>query len=532
MIEVKSYAGLIRNHKELAEELGVSIEGLSRTEREEALLAAAWKTWREQMCTHLNGQFAFALYDPETDELFCARDPLGAELFFYYQTADGRLLYGTQIKDLFDQPGFKRELNRELVQFFLGFTYIPGEETLFKGVYKLEPGGYLRYAGYGKASGRMELGRYWELTFEPDESKTLEEWADEISDAMDASLNAICDEGETPDSFLSGGVDSSYILAKSQAKCGFCAAYEDQAASEEEDARATARYLGRDFEGITVSPEDFFSNVDEFLLAYEQPSGDVAGLALYAACKQVAKKSTLCFSGEGADEFFAGYSVYRNTRRLSLSPDPVYFGTTYIMNNSEQRRYLKNFYPERSARAFMKERGAEGRKYDPLGWMLYVDLRSYFEGSILFNSTKIARGTGLDIRMPYCDLRIFDIARRMPSRFKLDDKENKVALRAAASRVLPHEVAYRKKLGFPVPVRKWLADPTVNADIERAFASDAAAEFFNVDEIGALLDAFLGRKPRVNHPIWFPRHKALLWRHVWTIYVFIRWYELFFENAE
>ena len=383
-----------------------------------------------------------------------------------------------------------------------------------------------------KANGRMELGRYWELTFEPDESKTLEEWADEISDAMDASLKAICDEGETPDSFLSGGVDSSYILAKSQAKCGFCAAYEDQAASEEEDARATANYLGRDFEGITVSPEDFFDNVDEFLLAYEQPSSDVAGLALYAACKQVAKKSTLCFSGEGADEFFAGYSVYRSTRRLKLSPDPVYFGTTYIMNNSEQRRYLKKFYPERSARAFMKERGAEGREYDLLGWMLYVDLRSYFEGSILFNSTKIARGTGLDIRMPYCDLRIFDIARRMPSHFKLDDKVNKVVLRAAASRVLPHEVAYRKKLGFPVPVRKWLADPTVNADIERAFASNAAAEFFKVDEIGALLDVFLGRKPRVNHTIWFPRHKALLWRHVWTIYVFIRWYELFFENAE
>ena len=541
MIEVKSYAGLIRNHVELVEELGVSIDGLSRTEREKALLAAAWKTWREQMCTHLNGQFAFALYDPETDELFCARDPLGAELFFYYQTADGRLLYGTQIKDLFDQPGFKRELNRELVQFFLGFTYVPGEETLFKGVYKLEPGGYLRYAGYGESLGSdtAEESSKGTAPRAGESSTGTAPRAGESSTGTapragesDASLNAICDEGETPDSFLSGGVDSSYILAKSQAKCGFCAAYEDQAASEEEDARATARYLGRDFEGITVSPEDFFSNVDEFLLAYEQPSGDVAGLALYAACKQVAKKSTLCFSGEGADEFFAGYSVYRNTRRLSLSPDPVYFGTTYIMNNSEQRRYLKKFYPERSARAFMKERGAEGRKYDPLGWMLYVDLRSYFEGSILFNSTKIARGTGLDIRMPYCDLRIFDIARRMPSRFKLDDKENKVALRAAASRVLPHEVAYRKKLGFPVPVRKWLADPTVNADIERAFASDAAAEFFNVDEIGALLDAFLGRKPRVNHPIWFPRHKALLWRHVWTIYVFIRWYELFFEGAE
>lgn len=523
MVELKTYAGLIRNHRELAQELGVDIAGCSRTEREEKLIVAAWQVWGDQMGNHINGQFAFALYDADAQELFCARDPLGAELFFYYETAEGQLLYGTQIKDLFDQPGFKRELNRELVQFFLGFTYIPGEETLFKGVYKLEPGGYLRFGDKG-----LQLGRYWELSFDPDESKTVDQWADEIEQAMEASLECICDEDETPDSFLSGGVDSSYILAKSRARCGFCASYADQAASEEDEARATAQYLGRDFEGITVSPSDFFANVDEFLLAYEQPSGDVAGLALYAACKQVAQKSTLCFSGEGADEFFAGYSVYRNRDRLRMSPDPVYFGTTYIMNDSEQRRYLKKHYSQRSARAFMKERGAKGRDYDPLSWMLYVDMRSYFEGSILFNSTKISRGTGLDIRMPYCDLRIFDIARRMPARFKADNSGNKIALRAAASRVLPQEVAYRKKLGFPVPVSSWLADSSVNADIRRAFESEAAAEFFNVDEIGALLDAFLGEKPRVSHPIWFPRHKALLWRHVWTIYVFIRWYELFF----
>ena len=523
MIELKAYAGLIRNHRELAVELGVAIEGLSRREREEQLLVAAWQRWGEQMGAYINGQFGFALHDTETDELFCARDPLGAELFFYYQTADGKLLYATQIKDLFDQPGFVRELNRELVQFYLGFTYVPGEETLFKGVYKLEPGGFLRFGTQG-----LKLGRYWELTFEPDESKTLDQWADELSRAMDASLRDICDEDETPDSFLSGGVDSSYILAKSRAKCGYCVAYEDQAASEEGEARATAEFLGRDFEGIGVSSKEFFDCVDEFLLAYEQPSSDVAGLALYAACKKVAEKSTLCFSGEGADEFFAGYGVYRNINRLRMQPDPVYFGTTYIMNDAEQKRYLKQFYPERSARAFMKERGAKGREYDPLTWMLYVDLRSYFEGSILFNSTKISRGTGLDIRMPYCDLRIFDISRRMPSQFKTGKDGNKIALRRAASRVLPHDVAYRRKLGFPVPVSKWLRDADVNADIKRAFESEAAAEFFSKDEIGALLDAFLGQKPRVNHPIWFARHKPLLWRHVWTIYVFIRWYELFF----
>ncbi|MBQ3106325.1 MAG: hypothetical protein IJC51_02460, partial [Eggerthellaceae bacterium] len=520
-------------------------------EREPLLLAAAYEKWGTDAPAHLNGQFAFVLRDTETGELFCARDPFGAELLFYYQTADGHLLYGTEIRELFDQPGFVRKLNREMVQFYLGFTYVPGEETLFEGVRKLEPGGWLRFRegaaadaigadGANGAAGTLELGRYWELSFEPDETKTLDEWADEVEGALDAALADMLDDGETPDSFLSGGVDSSFILAKSPARRGFCVAYEDQTASEEEDARATAQHLGREFEGIAVSPQDFFGAVDEFLLAYEQPSADVAGLSLYAACKKVAQKSSLCFSGEGADEFFAGYGVYARTDRYKL-PGAVYFGSTYIMNDSEQKRYLKQFFPQRSARAFMRERGAKGRAYDTLTWMLYTEMRSYFEGSILFNSTKISRGTGLDIRMPFVDMRMLEVARRMPSRFKVDASgngaggkggaaSNKIALRRAASRVLPHEVAYRKKLGFPVPVRAWLKEPEAAAELRRAFESTAAAEFFNVDEIGALLDAFLGEKPRVSHPVWFPRHQALLWRHVWTIYVFIRWYELFFGN--
>ena len=527
MIELKAYAGLIRNHRELSEELGIDISGLSRREREEKLIVAAYEKWGEQAGAHINGQFGFALYDTDVDELFCARDILGAELFFYYQTEDGRLLFGNEIKDLFDQPGFKRELNRELVQFFLGFTYVPGEETLFKGVYKLAPGGFLRFGANG-----LERGRFWELSFEPDESKGLDDWADEISDAMDASMRDILDEDEEVDSFLSGGVDSSYILAKSRARRGFCAAYENQDASEESEARATAEHLGRGFEAITITPETFFANVDEFLIAYEQPSADVAGLALYVAAKQVRDISPLCFSGEGADEFFAGYGVYRNAGKKRPGQSSTYLGSTYIMNDSEQSRYLKHRYANRSAEAFMAERSKGAAGYDPLAQMLYAELLSYFEGSILFNSTKISRGTGLDIRMPFCDLRIFDIARRMPSRFKLDDAINKVALRRAASRVLPQEVAYRKKLGFPVPVRAWLKDTKLNGDIQRAFESKAAAEFFDVDEIGALLDAFLGKKPRKSHRLWFKTHQPLLWRHVWTIYVFIRWYELFFgEDA-
>lgn len=526
MIELKAYAGLLRNHRELSSELGVSIDGLSRREREERLMVAAYGKWGDAMGAHLNGQFAVALYDTEAERTFCARDILGAELFFYYLTEDGELLYGTAIKDLFDQPGFKRELNEEMVQFYMGFTYLPGEETLFKGVYKLEPGGYLTF---DKASG-LKLGTYWELTFEPDTSKTIDEWADEISAAMDASLDCILDEGEVPDSFLSGGVDSSYILAKSNARKGICAAYENQQASEEGEARATAEFLGRGFEGVTVSPEEFLANVDEFLLAFEIPTADVAALSLYSACKRVKGTTEVCFSGEGADEFFAGYSVYQPQSALRKMLKPVYFGTTYIMSDSEQSRFLKKYFPSRSTRDFMVKRSAPGKRYDELSSKLYADLRTYFEASILYNSTKISRGTGLDIRMPYVDLRIFDISRRMPSEFKVANGGNKLALRKAASRVLPQEVAYRKKLGFPVPVRAWLATPAFSTEIHRAFTSATAERFFKAEELESLFEAFSGRKPRL-HGIWYKRRQSLLWRYVWTIYTFIRWYELFFEDG-
>lgn len=523
MIELMAYQGFIRNYADLASELGLCITDCSRKQREEKILVAAFEKWGVDMGSHLNGQFGAALANSETNELFCLRDPLGAELFFYYETRDGKLLYGTKIADLFDQEGFERKLNEQMIQFYLGFSYIPGEKTLFEGVHKLEPGGYLLFGKKG-----LKLGRYWELSFEPDESKTLDEWADELSVAMEASMQCICDDNEQPDSFLSGGVDSSYMLAKGRAKRAYCVSYANQEANEENEARATAQYLGREFEGVSVTPEDFFGNLDEFLLAYEQPSADASGLSLYCAAKKLTSKTSIVFSGEGADEFFAGYNGYQNTSRFDKKANPVYFGATQSMREFDQKHYLKHYFRSNSARDFMRNRGMAGRKYDTVTWMLYVDLRSYFEGSILFNSTKISQGTGLDVRMPFCDLRIFDIARRVPSRFKVDASGNKLILRRAAERVLPHEVAYRKKLGFPVPVCDWLADPSYNGDIRRAFESETAARFFNISEINALLSTFLGGKPNLWHRLRYRGNKAALWRRVWSIYVFIRWYELFF----
>lgn len=525
MIELRAYAGLIRNYRELAEELCVDITNSSRREREEKLMAASFERWGRELGLHINGQFGAVFFDTDTQELFGVRDVLGAELVFYYMTADNQLLYGLTIQDLLPQPGFNRAVNEEMIQFYLGLSYVPGEETLFKGVYKVSPGGYFSFK-----NGKLEVGQWWSLEFTPDESKTLDDWALDISEVMDKSMADICDTSESPDSFLSGGVDSSYMLAKSRAKRGYCACYAEQKASEESDARETAAYLHREFEAVTVTPEQFFATIDEFLLAYEQPSSDAAGLSLYCACKEVKKHTSLCFSGEGADEFFAGYNGYGDTSRFDKAANPVYYGATQVMRELDQKHYLRHYCNKRSVKEFMRARGMEGRKYDTVSWMLYVDLRSYFEGSILFNSTKISQGTGLDIRMPYCDLRMFRIALTMPSRFKVSKDGNKLALRKAASWVLPEEVAYRKKLGFPVPIKDWLANPAYNQDIFRAFQSETAAKFFKTKELQALLAMFTGQKTNLWHKLRYRGNTGPLWRRVWSIYLFIRWYELFFTE--
>ena len=525
MYEIKEYAGLIRNHKVLSEELDVDTAGLDRESREKAIMEAAYSKWGHDLGNHINGQFAAIFEDTETGDIFATRDVLGAELLFFYET-DTALICSTAITDILDHPLYTPQVNEELVPIFLQFTYVPGEHTLFKDIEKVEPGGWLSYT-----DGHLELGKYWTLSFDPQEDKDLDQWADEIEETMKAAVQDVCDDDDEYTSFLSGGVDSSYIMAMSNSKAGLCCAYDDSA-SEEVEAAETAKALGRDFHAIRISQDDVLGCLDEFIRAYEQPSADIAGLALYAACKKMTGMTDMCFSGEGADEFFGGYSVYapKNATRMSL-PGNTYMGTTHIMNHAELKRYLKAEPAEHADRDLMTSRAAGSEGYDPVSRLLYTDLRGYFEGSILFNSTKIARGTGLDIRMPYCDLRMFDIACRMPSRFKATQDGNKLALRKAAERVLPMDAAYRKKMGFPVPISNWMKTPEMYSEIARAFESSSAEIFFNTDELGALLDSFLGKKPRVSHPIWFARHKALLWRHIWTIYVFIRWHEIFFGAA-
>ena len=207
MIIVKTYRGHIRNWEELCERLGIDLT-LSREEREHEILIKAYQTWGCEMADHMHGMFAFALWDEEEQKLFCLRDQFGTKPFYYYETEDGELLYGTMIRDIIDQPGFKKELNEEMLQLYLSLTYVAGENTFFRGLKKLLPGRYLIWQ-----DGKLEIHRYWKPEFHPDESKTLEDWADEIHNTLKEIMPEVKTADERVESFLSGGVDSSYVLA-------------------------------------------------------------------------------------------------------------------------------------------------------------------------------------------------------------------------------------------------------------------------------------------------------------------------------
>lgn len=509
MIKVQEYRGHIRNWEALCEELCID-KSLSRREREERILVRAFETWQFDMAAHLYGMFAFALWDEEEKQLFCLRDQFGTKPFYYYETEDGQLLYGTTIRGIMEQPGFVKELNEEMLQIYLSLTYVAGENTFFRGLKKLLPGRYLIWK-----DGVVTVKRYWKPEFHPDDSKSLEEWADEIHTTLGEIMKEVKTSDERVESFLSGGVDSSYVLAMSDADTADTCGYEEERFDESVLAVETARILERKISRRVINPEEYFNIVPYVMYNMEQPLGDASAIVFALGCQATAEHTKICYSGEGADEFFGGYNMYRNAERYGENLKNFYVGNTNIMKEDEKKKILKKYDPDVLPIEVAQSIYEEMEGLDPLTKMSNVDIQIWLEGDIYLNVDKMSEAAGLEVRMPLTDLRIFDIASRMPSKYKVNEEQNKVAFRTAAQKMLPEEIAFRKKLGFIVPIRIWMADDRYNQDVRAKFHSEMAEQFFNVEEINAIFDEYVGGN-------------SDNWRKVWTIYTFLVWYEEYF----
>ncbi len=537
------FNGEVYNFQELREQL-LAAGHTFATRSDTEVLLHGYEEWGKEMLDRLRGMFTFALWDSRAKALLLARDHFGIKPLYYYQNPEtGTLMFGSEIKSFLAHPEFQKELNADQLELYLSYQYSPGENTFFKGVKKLLPAHWLEWK-----DGSVTVQRYWEPSFTPDHSLTLGQWEEEISAAMKESVSAHKIADVEVGSFLSSGVDSSYMAALANVDKTFTVGFADKKYDETDFAREFSQHIGVKNFAYRITPEEYWANLGNIQYHMDEPLADAASVALYFVNREASKQVKVCLSGEGADEFFGGYNIYKEPFTVSwydrlplwlrravgsvaecLPPvhginflvrrsrplEERYIGNTNLMGERRKKHLLKNYRgsvkpTDLSRKLFDKTKGQ-----DPVTRMEFCDLNLWMVGDILLKADKMSMANSLELRVPFLDKKVFELARRIPTECKVNAGQTKIAMRGAAEKTIPARTADKKKLGFPVPVRAWLRDEKYAGIVREAFNAPAAAEFFNVTELNRMLDQHLSGK-RDN------------WRQIWCVFIFLVWYDEYF----
>ena len=536
------FNGEIYNFQALTAELQAAGHTFATRSDTEVLLHG-YEEWGKGMLDRLRGMFTFALWDRKAETLFLARDHFGIKPLYYYQNEEGELLFGSEIKSFLDHPGFHKALNEDQLSLYLSYQYSPGEDTFFRGVKKLLPAHCLTWQG-----GEIKIERYWQPAFTPDDGPSLAEWEQAIADAMTESVAAHKIADVEVGSFLSSGVDSSYMAALAKVDKTFTVGFANKQYDETDFAKEFSAHIGVKNYAYRITPEEYWANLGRIQYHMDEPLADAASVALYFVNREAAKQVKVCLSGEGADEFFGGYNIYKEPFTVSwydklplwlrravgaaasvLPPVPGvnflvrrgrpleerYIGNTNLMGERRKRQLLKNYtgriLPTDLSRPYFEQT----RGQDAVTRMEYCDLNLWMVGDILLKADKMSMANSLELRVPFLDRKVFDLACRIPTSCKVSAAQTKIAMRGAAEKTIPPKTADKKKLGFPVPVRAWLREEKYAAILREAFASEAAEKFFNTAALNKMLDQHLSGK-RDN------------WRQLWCVFIFLVWYDEYF----
>ena len=538
---VITFNGEIYNHHEIREELEAKGHVMSSHADTEVLIHG-YEEWGEDILQKLRGMFAFVIWDKKNETLFGARDFFGIKPF-YYTLADGNLIYGSEIKAILEHPAVKKEVNPLALENYLTFQYSVLEETFFKGIFKLMPAHCFTFK-----NGKMDIKRYWEPVFEPDNSKTLDQWVDEIDAAMQDSIAAHEKAEVEVGSFLSSGVDSSYVAASFSGDKTFTVGFAHENYNEIDYAKALAEKIEVNNYSHLISEQEYWDSIGNVQYHMDEPLADPSAIALYFVARTAAQHVKTSMSGEGADEFFGGYNIYREPHDLlplTRLPRPIrkglgamaqklpkmkgknflirgskdlqerFIGNAFMLNEQERERILKHptgkFHHTQLTKPFYDK----VKHLDDVTKMQYIDIHFWLIGDILLKADKMSMAHSLEVRVPFLDRVVFDVARRIPTEFKVTKENTKFAMRQASHRYLPDMVAEKKKLGFPVPIRVWLREDKYYNIVKEAFHSPAAQEYFKTEEIMKYLDEHKAGKADNS-------------RKIWTVYMFLVWHKQFF----
>lgn len=539
------FNGEIYNYQELREDL-VAKGYKFKTHTDTEVILHGYEAYGEEgILAKLRGMFAFTIWDSKKEKLFGARDHFGIKPY-YYALLDGDLLFGSEVKSFLKYPKFKKAVNEKALKHYLVFQYNPLEETFFKGVKKLRPGHYYIYE-----NGKMEIKTYYNLTLDY-KDMTFDEAVGKIEKEVEESVKYHKISDVEVGSFLSGGVDSSYVVATALPDKTFSVGFDNKGFNETMYAKELSDSLGIKNFAKLITPDEFFEGINKVQYYSDEPHANLSSVPLYFLSKLASEQVKVVLSGEGADELFAGYNDYadalpqRMYRKLPFSlrhklylkyKDRKHFrGQTIILKYGQkvEDRYIGpaeimtdelanslvtyKYKNAETSRDLTKKYYDEVKNMDDVSKRLYLDMKMWIVEDILLKADKMTMANSIELRVPLLDKKMWELARTIPVRHKVHNEITKYAFRRAAKNKLPEDWAKRRKLGFVVPFVLWIKEEKYYKIVKEVFNKDFVSEFFDKDKINKLLDDHFNGITNNG-------------RKVYTIYTFLKWYEIYFKGV-
>ena len=539
------FNGEIYNYQELREDL-VAKGYKFKTHTDTEVILHGYEAYGEEgILAKLRGMFAFTIWDSKKEKLFGARDHFGIKPY-YYALLDGDLLFGSEVKSFLKYPKFKKEVNEKALKHYLVFQYNPLEETFFKGVKKLRPGHYYVYE-----NGKMEIKTYYNLTLDY-KDMTFDEAVGKIEKEVEESVKYHKISDVEVGSFLSGGVDSSYVVATALPDKTFSVGFDNKGFNETMYAKELSDSLGIKNFAKLITPDEFFEGINKVQYYSDEPHANLSSVPLYFLSKLAAEQVKVVLSGEGADELFAGYNEYADAlpqriyRKLPFGlrhklylkykdrkhfrgqtiilkygqkVEDRYIGPAEIMTDELANSLVTSKYKNaETSRDLTKKYYDEVKNMDDVSKRLYLDMKMWIVEDILLKADKMTMANSIELRVPLLDKKMWELARTIPVRHKVHNEITKYAFRRAAKNKLPEDWAKRRKLGFVVPFVLWIKEEKYYKIVKEVFNKDFVSEFFDKDKINKLLDDHFNGITNNG-------------RKIYTIYTFLKWYEIYFKGA-
>jgi len=547
-----SYNGEVYNYQELAtqlEETGIQLRTSSDTE----VLLELLRLDGHEALHKLNGMFAFAYWDESEQALTLARDRIGIKPLYYQETDQG-IVFASEIKSILALSSRSNKVNRQLIDSYMSLGYCTGDNTLFEGIKKVPPGHYLTVK-----NNKIELHQYWNMVFNKTEDLGEEHYINKAHDLFEESVKLQLRSDVPLGVFLSGGIDSSAVVAM-MSKLGvkdiktFSVAWDyGNEFNESEYARKVAKQFNTDHTEYFMTPKEFKDFLPDYIRHMDEPVTEAAAISLYYLAMKTKEKVTVVLSGEGSDEVFGGYGIYRsmqvveNYKKLpslihkivnplmrtvgqrfskyaDLTETPLeqsYAGVSFYETKQKQKLYSKNFKIEAAKNDVF---GTLSPYYDDTNGqdvqskMQYVDVKTWLVDDLLIKADRMSMAASLELRVPFLDHHFLEFAASMPSKYRYRNNESKYIIKKAMEPYLDDTILYRKKQGFPTPLAI-MFQGDLREFVSNIIDSDLAhsRQYFDSLEVKRLLNEH-SKGTRDHHKI------------LWQLLVLELWHREFIDN--